>query len=86
MSIRLDLPLDLENELSTEAARLNLPLSEYILRLLSVRPTRDNLPQTGAELVAYWQAEGIINSRPEITDSQAHARHLRHEAETRTRA
>jgi hypothetical protein len=85
MSIRLDLPLDLENELSTEASQLNLPLSEYILRVLSVRPVLNNPPQTGAELVAYWQAQGVINSRPDITDSQAHARHLRYEAETRSR-
>jgi hypothetical protein len=86
MSIRLDLPLDLESELSSEASRLNLPLSEYILRVLSVRPAMKNPPQTGAELVAYWQAEGVINSRPDITDSQVHARHLRHKAETRSRA
>lgn len=86
MSIRLDLPLDLESELSTEASRLNLPLPEYILRVLSVRPALNHPPKTGAELVAYWQAEGVINSRPDITDSQDHARHLRHEAETRTRA
>ena len=67
------------------AEQLNLPLSEYILRVLSIRQVLSNPPKTGAELVAYWQSEGIINSRPEITDSQVHARHLRHEAETRTR-
>jgi hypothetical protein len=86
MSIRLDLPLDLESELSTEATRLNLPLSEYILRVLSVRPVLSHPPETGAELVAYWQVEGVINSRPDITDSQVHARHMRHEAETRAQA
>ncbi len=84
MSIRLDLPLDLERELSTEASQLSLPLSEYILRVLSVRPIVSHRPKTGAELVAYWQAEGVINSRPDITDSQVYARHLRHAAETRT--
>jgi hypothetical protein len=86
MSIHLDLPLDLESELSTEASRINLPLSEYILRVLSVRPVLSNSPKTAAEIVAYWQTERVINSRPDITDSQAHARHIRHEAETRTRA
>ncbi|MGF1991664.1 MAG: hypothetical protein RMY62_027875 [Nostoc sp. ZfuVER08] len=83
MSINLDLPPELENELSTEASQLNLPLSEYILRILSVRQVIANPPNTGAELVAYWQSEGIINSRPDITDSQAYARKLRHDAETR---
>lgn len=86
MSIRLDLPPELESELSTEASRLNLPLSDYILRILSTRQVLINPPKTGAELVAYWQSEGVINSRPDITDSQVHARHLRHEAETRSRA
>ncbi len=86
MSIRLDLPLEIESELSTEASRLNLPLSEYILQILSVRPVLSNPLKTGAELVAYWQAEGVINSRSDIIDSQVHARHLRHEAETRSRA
>ncbi|MBN3898914.1 MAG: hypothetical protein HWQ41_27680 [Nostoc sp. NOS(2021)] len=83
MSINLDLPPELENELFTEASRLNLPVSEYILRILSLRQVLANPPRTGAELVAYWQSEGVINSRPDITDSQAYARKLRHEAQTR---
>lgn len=85
MSINLDLPPELENQLFTEASQLNLPLSEYILRILSVRQVLANPPKTGAELVAYWQSEGVINSRPDITDSQAYARKLRHEAQTRER-
>ncbi|MEH2388336.1 MAG: hypothetical protein V7K14_21700 [Nostoc sp.] len=85
MSINLDLPPELENELFTEASRLNLPVSEYILRILSLRQVLANPPRTGAELVAYWQREGVINSRPDITDSQAYARKLRHEAQTRER-
>jgi hypothetical protein len=86
MSIRLDLPPQLESELSTEASRLNLPLTDYILQVLSIRQVLNNPPKTGAELVAYWQGAGVINSRPEISDSQVYARHLRHEAETRTQA
>lgn len=85
MSISLDLPTQLESELSTEASRLNLPLSDYILHVLSVRQVLSNPPKNGAEIVAFWQSEGVINSRPDIIDSQAHARQLRHEAETRTR-
>lgn len=84
MNIRIDLPPDLESELSTEASQLNLPLSDYILQVLSDRQVLSNPPKSGAELVAYWQSQGVINSRPDITDSQAHARKLRHEAETRT--
>ena len=33
MSLTLDLPEDLENELSTEAAKLGLSLPEYVLRV-----------------------------------------------------
>jgi hypothetical protein len=84
MSISLELPPELESELSTEASRLNLPVSEYILQVLAVRPLLSNPPNTGAELVAYWQAEGVVNSRSDIDDSQVYARHLRHEAETRS--
>ncbi len=86
MSINLDLPTELESELSTEAERLNLPLSEYIQRILLMRQVLNNPPKTGAELVAYWHSVGVINSRPEITDSVAHARKLRHEAETRVQS
>jgi hypothetical protein len=86
MTITLDLPADLENALSTEATQLNLPLSEYILHILSVRQVLNNPPKTGAELVAYWQNAGLINSRSDISDSQAYARNLRQEAETRERA
>jgi hypothetical protein len=84
MNISLDLPPELESELSTEALQLNLSLSEYILRILSIRQVLSNPPKTGAELVAYWEREGVISSRPDITHSQAHARKLRHKAETRT--
>lgn len=85
MTININLPLELESELSTEASQLNLPLPEYILRILATRKISSNLPKTGAELVAYWQNEGIINSRSDITDSQSYARQLRRDAETRER-
>jgi hypothetical protein len=86
VSITLDLPDDLERELMSEAERLGLTLPEYALRLLSVpRFVGGSAPKTGAELVAYWGAAGVIGSRPDITDSQAHARELRAKAEQRTR-
>lgn len=85
MNISLDLPAELETELSQEAARLNLPLAEYILRILTVRPPLQNPPKNGAELVAYWETVGVIGSRPDITDSQEYARQLRQEAQNRSR-
>jgi len=86
MSLTLELPEDLESALTTEATHLGLSLSEYTLRLLSTRILPVSMPTTGAELVAYWQREGVIGTRPDITDSQAHARQLRHSAERRAQS
>jgi hypothetical protein len=41
------------------------------------------MPKNGAELVNYWQSQGLINSHPEIKDSQEYARQIRHIAERR---
>ncbi len=85
MTLKLKLPQELEEELSTEASKLGLPLPEYALRVLSTRRPPAATPKTGAELVAYWRAEGLIGTRPEIGDSLEHARALRRSAEKRVR-
>jgi hypothetical protein len=84
MTVTIDLPEELETELSEEAERLKLSLPEYALRLLETRNIKSNQPKSGADLVSYWQSEGLIGSRPDITDAQEHARKLRKEAEDRT--
>lgn len=86
MSITLDLPEELENELSAEAAQLGLSLPDYVLRVLSTGLVIGKKPRTGAELVDYWQIEGLIGTRTDITDSQTHARQIRERAEQRTRS
>ena len=83
MTISLDLPQELEQELYVEAEKISLSLPEYILQLLAVRKSSENLPRSGADLVSYWQSEGLINSRPEIKDSQEYARQIRYAAEHR---
>ncbi|MEA2561303.1 MAG: hypothetical protein QOH06_2807 [Acidobacteriota bacterium] len=55
MTLKIELPTDLERELSVN----------------------------GAELVDYWRTESLIGVRPEIVDSQEHARKLRTRAERR---
>ena len=85
MSVTLDLPEELESALSAEADRLNLSLSEYILRLLTAARPVDNMLATGAELVTYWQSEGVIGTRADIADSPEYARQLRRTAERRLR-
>ena len=81
MNISLDLPSELEYELSAEASQLKLPLTEYILRILALRPSLQNPPKAGVELVTYWKGTGVINSRPDIADSQEYAHGLRYQTE-----
>lgn len=88
MTISLDLPRELEEELAQEAARRGLPLAEYALRVLADCGTAQTIPDrtlTGAELVEYWMREGIIGSRPDIEDPVAFARDLRERNQNRTR-
>ena len=86
MNLVLNLSSELETKLSAEAAHLGLPLQEYALRVLGgERSTHPTVPLSGAELVAYWQSESLVGTRPEITDASAHARALREQAQTRTR-
>lgn len=54
MSVAVDLPEELEKELSAEAAELGLSLPEYVLRVLSTGIVIGKKPRTGAELVEYW--------------------------------
>ncbi|HTU89073.1 MAG TPA: hypothetical protein VMF69_03150 [Gemmataceae bacterium] len=85
MSLVLNLPAELESELTAEATRIGLPLPEYVLRLLAEGRAPSPTPRTGAELLAYWQSEGVIGTRSEIADSPAHARVLREHAQKRER-
>ncbi|MES1242706.1 MAG: hypothetical protein ABUT39_13910 [Acidobacteriota bacterium] len=80
MTLSIELPKDLEQELSAEADQLGLPLPEYALRLLAVARRPEARPADGASLVSYWRKESLVGSRPDIADSQKHARALRERA------
>ncbi len=80
MSILLELPSELETELSTEATRFGLSLQDYVLSLLAATRGKPQV-KTGADLVAFWKVEGLIGTRREIADSQLHARSIRDQAE-----
>jgi hypothetical protein len=89
VTITLNLPSELEEELSQEAARLGLPLSEYAVRVLAgsrASQIGGNAPLTGPELVEYWNREGVIGSRRDIEDPVAFARELRERNQNRTRS
>jgi hypothetical protein len=85
MGLVLELPPELECELSNEAAELGLSLSEYALRLLAGGRFQSAQPRSGAELIAYWQSAGVVGMRPDAVDAPAHARELRRRAEQRQR-
>ena len=85
MSLVVELPVELETELKTEASRVGESLSDYVVRLVQRGRCASALPRNGSELLAYWQHEGLLGSREEVTDSAAHARLLRSQAERRER-
>lgn len=85
MSLELDLPEDLAEQLQGEADELGLTLSDYILQVLAREKKGGVLPRTGVDLVAYWNQEGVVGFRPEIADPSKHARTLRGEAQQRHR-
>lgn len=79
----VELPDDLADALTDEASRLGLSLPDYAIRLLtSARPAASPI-HTGADLVAFWRAEGLAGSRTDVADSQAQARRLREQAQRR---
>ena len=83
MSILVDLPPELEAQLAEEAARLKLPLSDYVVRILTNGGPSESMPNCGAELVEYWRKAGVIGSRSDISDPAVHARQIRRDAENR---
>ncbi|HZS43950.1 MAG TPA: hypothetical protein VFC63_02515 [Blastocatellia bacterium] len=83
MGITIELPADLEHELAAEAASLGLSLPDYVLRVLSSTIIAGEGPKTGQQLLEYWRSEGLIGTRPDITDSASHAREIRKIAEDR---
>ena len=74
MSITLDLPKDLEDDLSAKANQIGLSLPEYVLRILSIGLEIGKNPKTGAELVDYWHNEELIGTRTDINDSHLERR------------
>jgi hypothetical protein len=79
----VQLPDDLAADLADEASRLGLSMPDYALRLLATRPAAVPPVRTGADLVAFWESEGLIGGRPDLGDSQAEARRIREAAQTR---
>lgn len=86
MSITLELPKRMETELTARAARLGLPVQEYVQRVLVADKTSPTCLAKGSQLVSYWRKEGLIGTRKDIHSSLVHARKLRKQAGKRTLA
>jgi len=84
MTLVLELPPELERNLSARAEELQLPLAEYPVRVLAWAGAPRPKVGSGAELLAYWKAHGLVGTKPQIADAAEHARALRHDAERRT--
>jgi hypothetical protein len=93
MALTIELRPDAEAALRRAAARRGMVAADLARALLEEQLEREQqssesrAPTTGAELVAYWRAEGVVGAwagRTDITDSATHARELRRRAETRT--
>ena len=83
MSLTVELPDELADALADEAARLGMSVPDYAVRLLSTAHSSAMKLQNGADLIAYWKAEGLIGTRTDIADSQVEARRLRDQAQRR---
>lgn len=85
MTITIDLPDDVEKDLTREATRLGLSLTDYLLRILRDRhiPVAPAVARTGVELVAIWESQGLIGSRSDIEDPASYARELRDRSQNR---
>ncbi len=90
MTITLELPPVMSARLEEEAAKREKPVEEYALSLLErFMPSPAPMPElkTGADVVAFWRANGLIGDwadREDIGDSLEYARSLRRQAETRS--
>jgi len=95
MTLTLELTPEQGQQIEAEAQRRNMDAASYAKTLLFEEEAANHMGQdavqaaeeqwSGADLVAYWEREGVIGSRPDITDSLEHARAIRRKAERRTR-
>lgn len=99
MTLTLELTREQEQQIEEEARRRNMDTASYAKTLLFEEQSAEDseaqtLPHigplppengTGADLVAYWEREGLIGTRPDIKDSLKHARAIRRKAKRRIR-
>ncbi len=83
MTLTIDLPPELETELKAEADRLHMPLAEYVVFAIDFGRPPNPMPRNGAEMVAYWEREGLLGTRTDIKDPVECVRNMRDKIEKR---
>ena len=77
MPMTLELPDEVAEWLQKVATGRGISVQEYALERLSFpKPAVPGLTD-GASLVAYWEANGLLGTRTDITDTSAEATRLR---------
>ena len=85
MTLNLELDAELAEVLAEEAARKKMSLPDYAVYLLTITVPPPPPLKTGADVVAYWEANGLIGTRPDITDPVAHSEAMRAKSNSRNR-
>lgn len=83
MTITLNLPPGVEARIEEEAAKRSSPTEDYLISLIEKSlPPPAPMPEltAGADVVAYWEREGVIGmwaDREDMQDSTAYVNRLR---------
>lgn len=88
MTYKIELSGDLEKRAKRAATRRRLSVQKFLREVVTRALQSDSAPKSGAELVEYWEREGVIGiwaDRADIGDSARYARALRKQAEQRHR-
>jgi hypothetical protein len=83
MTLTIELTPEQEVALQTQAQAVGMEASEYAWQLLASDLVTERRPMTGAEVLAYWEHEGVRGVFADRPDSQTFARQLRQAEEAR---
>ena len=83
MTLTLELTPEQQEKLDAEAIQHGMDTATFALSVLTGNAATLPAPKkwSGADLVAYWEREGLIGSRPEIIDSLEHVCAIRRKAD-----
>jgi len=83
MTLTIELTPEQEAALQAQAMEAGMEASEYARQLLASDLVTEPRPMTGAEILAFWEQEGVFGVFADRGDAQEYARHLREQAQSR---